>query len=233
MEGFSGVWWAPTKTSWGGMLLANGMVMRRAVGNTWNWFFIGCLAAGVLVLVPEVRAEESKEGQTEPIQPRPLTASGSSEQERTTRWYGSWAMALDGAALGFAALGFFDRNLTVSLVGTSVYLIGTPLIHVGHHQPGKAVSSFLLRAGLPAFAALIGYEVGVASWTDDHTSDSRSDRIASGFAGILLGALAGGFAAAIIDDSLLAREPIRNEPSVSVVFIPTARGATLALGGRF
>jgi hypothetical protein len=213
-EGFFGAWSAPTKWSWGGMQLAEWMVMRRAFGNNWNWFFIGSLA-GMLVLAPEVQAGESKEGQTEPAQPRPLTASGSSEQEQTTRWYGSWSLGLDGTALAFASLGLFNRNAPVCLVGVGVYLIGAPLIHVGHRQPGKAVGSFLLRAGLPALAGLIGYQAGVASWTDDHTSDSGNDRIVLGLEGLLLG------------------EPIRKDPSVRVVFVPTATGATLALGGRF
>ena len=213
-EGFFGAWSAPTKWSWGGMQLAEWMVMRRAFGNNWNWFFIGSLA-GMLVLAPEVQAGESKEGQTEPAQPRPLTASGSSEQEQTTRWYGSWSLGLDGTALAFASLGLFNRNAPVCLVGVGVYLIGAPPIHVGHRQPGKAVGSFLLRAGLPALAGLIGYQAGVASWTDDHTSDSGNDRIVLGLEGLLLG------------------EPIRKDPSVRVVFVPTATGATLALGGRF
>jgi hypothetical protein len=181
----------------------------------------------------QVRADDSKEDQAVPAQPRLSTAPVSSEPEQTSRWYGSWGLAVDGVALTFASLGLFDGNAPLCLVGAGIYLIGTPLIHVRHHQPGRAAGSFLLRAGLPALAALVGYDAGVASWTDDHTSDSHNDRMSLGIGGFLLGALAGGAVAAVIDDLLLAREPTGKEPTVRVAFLPTARGAILALGGRF
>ncbi len=221
---------AATKSLRVGMELAQGVVMDRTLGR--SWVFIGFLA-GMLSSASQVRADDSKQNQAAPAQPRPLTASVSSEPEQTNRWYGSWGLAVDGVALTFASLGFFDHSAPLCLVGGGIYMIGTPLIHVGHHQPGRAAGSFFLRAGLPAVFALVGYQVGLASWTDDHTSDSRNDRLGLGLEGIVLGAFAGGAVAAVIDDLLLAREPIRKEPSVTVAFVPTARGATLALGGRF
>lgn len=214
------------------MPIAQLRVMRRLSATRHEWL-LGVFAVGILLSASRAQAEESERPRAGHVPSAQWSTPGSPATEETSRWYGSLGLGLDAGALALVPLGIVEQNFSLCLVGAGVYAIGGPIIHLSHGHPVKALGSFVLRLGISALAGMIGYEVGVATWTDDHTSDSGNDRMSRGVGGFLMGVIAGGVAGALVDDLFVAREPVRNERSVNVVLVPNAGGASLALAGRF
>jgi hypothetical protein len=95
----------------------------------------------------------------------------------------------------------------------ATYSFASPVIHRAHGHLGKAGASFGIRA---------------APWL---IAVPLSQTKSSGAAGLLITSV---FMAMVIDDGLLAREPV-SEPSVQLgaVVDPETGGAVIAIGRRF
>ena len=147
-----------------------------------------------------------------------------------TRWYGYQGMIADAAAIGMfyggvstfrfcflswgSSRGCDNSASSALLLGSfATYSFASPVIHLAHGHPGKAGLSFGIRAA-PWLLAL---------------PLSQSDGSAA--AGLLVTGL---FMAMVIDDGLLAREPV-SEPSLRLgaVFDPGNGGAMISLGRAF
>ena len=157
-------------------------------------------------------------------------AARAESDERPTRWYGYQAMIADAAAIGmfYGGVATFrfcwhiessdsacDNGASGALLlgSFATYSFASPVIHLAHGHPGKAGASFGIRA---------------APWL---IAVPLSQTESSGAAGLLIASV---FMAMVIDDGLLAREPV-SEPSVQLgaVVDPETGGAMLAIGRQF
>jgi hypothetical protein len=159
-------------------------------------------------------------------------------------WYGWQTLLSDAGAIGLWSLaavlddaqyGSTSRqsyrawSTALTAAGFTVYGLGAPAIHLAHGRGEKSLESLLLRLGLPLGGALAGALTGVAAC-------GRSDaEVSCPVVTGVLGFLAGGAAAMVLDATVIARE--RVEPATGTrfqtVFIPTSGGAAFALAGRF
>lgn len=147
-----------------------------------------------------------------------------------TRWYGYQAMIADAAAIGMfyggistlkfcfhsqGASGGCDNGASGALLlgSFATYSFASPVIHLAHGHPGKAGLSFGVRAAPWLLAVPLSQSDGPAA------------------AGLLVTGL---FMAMVIDDGLIAREPVA-EPSVRLgaAFDPGNGGAIISFGRAF
>jgi hypothetical protein len=201
--------------------------------KSWRWFFIGRLAV-LLAFTPEVRAAEATAPslRAEPADTKrallaPRVSSAPEPVDATAiRWYGYQTLIADASTVALLASAENLNNGSLAYAGLASYLLASPIIHGLHHQPSTAAGSFLLRLGLPVLLGAVG--MGLAG-SDCHTDDCGLNEAA----GAAIGIVAGAMGASVIDMAFLAREPLRRPGGVSVAFLPTQQGATLAMGGRF
>lgn len=160
-------------------------------------------------------------------------------------WYGWQTLLSDATATGlfFVAASLDDAkytsgsyetyqemaNVTVAL-SLATYVLGAPAIHLLHDQRQEAAGSFALRLGLPLAGALAGGLIANASCGNGHDNE-----IPCAFVGGLLGVLAGGASAIVLDAVVLAREPAGRSTGrrVQPAFVPAAGGGTFLLAGQF
>jgi hypothetical protein len=174
---------------------------------------------------------------------RPARAEAPSGTETT--WYGWQTLALDATAIALwgAAAAFDDARYAspsystygelsdaAIAAGFVVYLLGPPLLHLGHGNGEKVATSLLLRLGLPIAGALVGGAVGRAALGSGGDADVPYP-LAAG----IVGFVAGGIAAMAIDAAVVARKPVacRSAPAIQPVVVPLAGGARFVLAGRF
>lgn len=157
-------------------------------------------------------------------------AARAEPEEKPTQWYGYQAMIADAAAIGMfyggvstfrfcwhteSSNGGCDNGASGALLlgSLATYSFASPVIHLAHGHPGKAGASFGIRA---------------APWL---IAVPLSQTESSGAAGLVVTSV---FMAMVIDDGLLAREPV-SEPSVQLgaVVDPETGGAMIAIGRQF
>lgn len=144
---------------------------------------------------------------------------------RVKRWYGAYTLATDGASLVLAvAGGVLDREGEgLVMAGLGGYLVGGPIVHLAHGNPGRSLLSLGTRAGLPVTVAFLG----VAA----ENCGGRGDFC--GLGGAIIGFGLGMVAAVAIDAAAIARDEV--EPPVT--FSPVARvnpdGAWLGVVGAY
>jgi hypothetical protein len=83
-------------------------------------------------------------------------------------------------------------------LGLGTYALGPPIIHLSHHNPGRAAGSLGLRLALPLLGMFVGSSIDKAS--------ERKDAWYPGLFGAFVGFYGGGVAASVIDAVWLARE---------------------------
>jgi hypothetical protein len=138
--------------------------------------------------------------------PPPLEAPREAETEPSYRWQIGVADA-SSLALLFTVT---DRG---ALAGGLLYLLGGPIIHAVHGEPGRAVGSLGLRVALPVAGAFVG---GALWWNSqdarckngdpDYCSDDEFN------VGALYGLGLGFLGAMVIDTAVLARPvPLRKD----------------------
>jgi hypothetical protein len=171
--------------------------------------------AGVtLLFATHARAEQSdpkpdRDVETPTTPAPPLrTAPREATRESETRWYGWQTLIADGGALGFAvAAGSVNQRANSPSTGLAyaslgIYLLGGPVIHLGHQSPGRAAASLGMRAGMPVLFGLIGAGA-------EHCSGGDW----CGLSGAAIGGSLGIIAAISLDAALLAREPVESHPT--------------------
>jgi hypothetical protein len=114
------------------------------------------------------------------------------------------------AVLGYGALG--------------TYLLGAPVTHFAHDNPGRGLGSLALRAGLPFAFGAIGA-----------TSEDCSGDDFCGLGGAVLGGLLGIATAITVDAAVLGYEEVPIEPEgVTNLGVSIGRDhAALVAGGSF
>ena len=164
--------------------------------------------------------------------------------EVETSWYGWQTLLSDAGAIGLWSLAAvvddaqygspswrtyqaWSTALTAS--GFAVYAVGAPAIHLAHGHADKAAESLVMRVGLPFGGALVGVLAGASACGRSY------DEVPCPLVLGVLGFVAGGVAAMIVDAVVLAHEPTGppTGPRFQTLFIPTSGGGTFALAGRF
>ena len=145
------------------------------------------LAAALLLPVASARADEPSTAEAAPSR-----AGG----------YRLQTVAVDASSLALFMGGQYEdsggRNgqaaagLMLSALGG--YLLGGPLVHAAHHDGGRAIGDFFLRAALPALGAVIGYATLNCHGVE---SPCGVERTATGF-------VVGAAVASVIDVALLS-----------------------------
>jgi hypothetical protein len=144
------------------------------------------------------------------------------------QWYGWQTLTADGVAytlLGLALASEEEEVLPPLAVGT--FLLGGPLVHIGHGQWLKAGASLGLRGLVPL--------VGAAVYSSQDCYESTYDEPRWCMRNLLTGvvtlfAVAG---ASAVDGAFLAWEPRKPEPLLVPLASASARGAWLGVSGRF
>jgi hypothetical protein len=164
-------------------------------------------AVAVLVLLTATAFAEPP-GLAPAAEPPPASEASLVESYRAQTLMG------DGVAVLASLLMTTSTNMqTQEALGTlaaGAYLFGAPAAHLLHHRPGRAIGSFVMRAGIPLVAALLlarGY----------HSS----------------GAIGGGIVASVIDNAFLAKGDERPARMWSPTVAAIHGGVTLGVGGAF
>jgi hypothetical protein len=165
--------------------------------------------------------------------------------ETSSSWYGWQTLLSDAGATGLwvlaatlndakytsGSLQTYQEMSNVTLaLGLATYALGAPAVHLLHDQRQEAGVSFALRLGLPLAGGLAGGLIANAS-----CSPGQDDEVPCAIVGGVIGVLAGGATAMLIDAVVLAREPAGRaaERRVQPVFVPGPGGGTFLLAGRF
>jgi len=171
-------------------------------------------------------------------------AEAPAPMEVETSWYGWQTLLSDAGAIGLWSLAAvvddaqygstsyqsyqaWSTALTVS--GFAVYVLGAPAIHLAHGHAHKVADSLALRVGLPLGGALVGMLAGAAAC--GRSDDEVPCPVITG----VLGFVAGGVAAMVLDAVIVADEPVGHPSGARLqpIFIPTSGGGTFTLAGRF
>ncbi len=186
-----------------------------------------------VVFLTKLSHAAAAEETIEPLPPSPPFAAP--PETPTSRWYGAPALAVDGAVLVGAvvlAAGRYEPSTTHSVLYglTAIYLLDGPVVHLLHGKVGRSAESFVLRAGTLAAGVAIGLSVLESSgcYTDSFPHASTCDW--AGYGMVLSPSIA-----MLIDDLLLAREPVasRSAPSLSSRVLVQPGLAMLGVGGTF
>jgi hypothetical protein len=167
----------------------------------------------------------------------PMRARPEPEQVRdaapATRehWYGWQSLSVDGASLllliaaGAASDSGDDEIANVMAYGAlGGYLLGGPVTHFAHDNPGRGLGSLALRAGLPFAFGAIGSKLESCEGGDF-----------CGVSGAVVGGMLGIASAIAIDAAVLGREEVPvPTPGLSSVSVDVGRDhAALVAGGTF
>ncbi len=157
-------------------------------------------------------------------------------QEPGARWYGAPGLAVDGAVIvaAVAAVEMHDPDTRIPLPVVyglmGAYLVGGPLAHLVHGKPVHSLESLLLRAGTLAAALAVGqYTLEAAGCNNDSFPKASTCDWAAW--GMVLSPVA----AMLVDDLLLAREPVArpSAASLSTRLVVQPGLALVGLGGSF
>lgn len=153
----------------------------------------------------------------------PLATARAEEEPR--RWYGWQTLLVDAAAVGVMFAAGQAESDPLMWIAFGAYAFGSPVLHVSHDNGGRAVTSGVLRVGLPLTFGLLA---DAACDEDDQAGDFF------GCLGEVGGAIAGGaLLAMLVDYAVLAYEPER-APPVRVAVTPRPDGGlSFALAGQF
>jgi hypothetical protein len=170
-------------------------------------------------------------------------ADGVPAREPALKWYGWQSLSTDGGSLALLIAGASvgkSGGEVMDILGATAFVFGSPLIHLGHEHPGKALGSFALRAVAPVGTMFTGALLG-GLVTSGHSSE-REDNLSGIGYGALIGGISGTVLTILIDDLVIAREKAQEPPppppeEAHVTIEPrigTVRGgATLGIGGTF
>lgn len=194
-------------------------------------------AALLIALVLVLAASAARADEATPGGPPAAYAPMPPAEPAPSRWYGWQTLTTDGASLLVAIMGGAASSSGIGYVGLGGYLLGAPVVHLAHGNPGRGAASFVLRAGLP----VLGFAAGYALF--HHPDRSSGDWNFSGLGEGALMALGGMGACVALDAALFARESSPDEerapspPPYRPTMTPQVgyvRGGALAgVGGTF
>jgi hypothetical protein len=149
------------------------------------------------------------------------------------RWYGWQSLSADGAALLLlvAAGASSDQKSHISDVfgygALGLYLVGGPVTHLAHGNPGRGLGSLAFRAGLPVVFGAVG------STLEDCSGENDYDLC--GLPGAILGGVVGIATAITLDATLLSYDevPVRSTGVQNVGVSIGPDRAVLVAGGTF
>jgi hypothetical protein len=171
--------------------------------------------------------------------PPPAAAVSPSPQ----RWYGWQPLLVDAGSIAAMVGGGFAQGPagdSTIVLGSAGAVFGSPVIHLAHKHPRKALISLGLRTLIPLGAACTGALIGevVAPLNEDKWGVGWYEAM-----GVFVGGVSGGALAAAIDDVVVSREAVSAPPADvrSVDLRPTIEprvssvrgGATFGIGGTF
>ncbi len=187
------------------------------------------------LLTPAVaRAVEPADSRTIDREAEPETPAA------PTRWYGWQSLPIDALAVTVLALSastssdaIFDegRLLTVGAVG--IYLLGGPLVHLGHGHRQRAADSLGLRLGAPLAAGFLGAALGYVTTPERGELENRCNDCGAlrALGGGMIGVGIGMLASIVIDDFVLARETIpAHAPRWTLTVAPASASGGLDFG---
>jgi hypothetical protein len=131
-------------------------------------------------------------------------------------WYGWQIVLVDAGTIG---LGIAAKS---GAIGGAGYLLGGPIVHLAHGDYVEAGVDLGLRAALPLGGAIVGDKISGCTGACDAPG-----------AGFLLGGMAGGAVALIVDYTFLSNHGRPYEARTTAAFTPAAGGGVLTLAGRF
>lgn len=73
--------------------------------------------------------------------------------------YGERILAIDGTSDALILAGLFGESDPLLYVGLAGHVLGGPIVHLSHGNPGRAALSLGTRVGLPAATGLFAYAV--------------------------------------------------------------------------
>lgn len=156
----------------------------------------------------------------------------SAHAEEKGESYAWQTLLVDAGALGIGVAGLSRGDRVMMGVGAGGYLLGAPLVHFGHEDPGAAAKSFGLRVLAPPACGAIGFGAGVGLGFvltgGDRGAGGAIVEMLLGGAGLVLGVIGGYVTAVVVDAEALAREPVV-KPAVDV----TDHGMTAGVRGTF
>jgi hypothetical protein len=136
---------------------------------------------------------------------RPAMTAEDRRAETSGRSYGLHIVGIDAASI---VAGAATGRGEVFVAG---WLLGAPLVHLAHGNPGRALGSLALHAGLPLAGALVGFAA---------ESCGPTDGAFCGLGGAIIGTGLGMIAATSIDAAALAQDTdVPSQPAVAR-FIP-------------
>ena len=167
------------------------------------------------------------------------------EPEVVTVNYRRDVVLADGLAIGAIFLGALGDNEEAAAWGVTGYFLAAPIVHVAHGRGVQALQSLGIRAGLPLLGGMLGYRLGPNDTAcvydagpspeydgDYHHHGGCGDQ--GSITGMLLGGVAGGITAMIVDAKYLTKYQKRVSPrSWSASIKPTRGGASFGVSGTF
>jgi hypothetical protein len=147
------------------------------------------------------------------------------ELREVDRWYGGYTLMADGISLGAAIAGAISEGSggePFLWIAGGGYLLGAPIVHLAHGNPGRAAASLGLRVGLPlAF-------FGTGLIIEDCPKGDFC-----GLASFVIGVPLGMAAAIALDASLLARDTVEQRFTIAPTAVLTRNSAAIGVGGTF
>ena len=197
------------------------------------------VAAAVLVAMTSIAAAQAP-GETMSFDPENPPGAVERDPKTITVNYRRDIMLADGLSLGLILAAPAADNEELAGWGVAGYFLAAPIVHVAHGRGVQAVQSFGLRAGLPLLGGLAGYRLGPNDMVcdlgrpDPQYGDGGGGCPEGSISGMLVGALAGGVTAVVLDWKYLTKyQKTVPAPSWSASIRPTHGGASVGVSGTF
>jgi hypothetical protein len=175
-------------------------------------------------VVHDVAPQRQAEQLTSPVAEPAALPKAVSPPAEVARWYGGDTLTTDGISLALALAGGIAEPNGEALfwMAGGGYVLGAPIVHLVHGNPGRAAASLGLRVALPMAFFGVGTTI----------EDCRGQDFC-GVRSFVIGVPLGMVAAMALDAAVLARDTVHRP----VALAPTAsfgpNGTTVGLAGSF
>lgn len=197
--------------------------------------------AAVLAALTGIAAAQAP-GETMTWDPETPPGAVQRDPQTVTVNYRGDVMLADGLSLALVLAAPVADNEELAGWGVAGYFLAAPIVHVAHGRGVQALQSLGLRAGLPLLGGMIGYRLGPddtactygASPNPDFNPDRGTCPDNGSISGMLVGGLAGGITAIVLDWKFLTKyQKTIAAPAWTASIKPTRGGATFGMSGTF